>query len=137
MLKKLCIILFAAALLSSCATVVPDIEAVSPVNGVPGVAALAQHTNSDNHRRLDINELLDFLYAQDERPDPKHPGKRLPKKGPAVCVSSVDWQRNETAIAQLCVKGKCTYEQKKVLARMQAFRRKAMRYSAFDLSDLP
>jgi hypothetical protein len=123
MQRKLCLSLFVAGLfLNACATTVPDIEAVSPVAGISGVAALGQNTNSDTRRRLTVQEWLDFLYARGPVPDPKDPKKTLPAKGPAVCFSSHDYQKNETAIAQLCSKGKCTYEQQKALERIQSFR---------------
>ena len=97
--------------LVSCATVISDIEAVSPISGIPGVAALAQRTNTDVSRRLTMQEWLDFLYA-----DP------ATKKGPAICVSSEDWRLNETAIADLCLRGFCTYEQEQMVKRMNGFR---------------
>jgi len=114
-------LLGAALLLSACSTTVPDIEACSGVEGFPGVAALCQSSNTDKRRRLTAAQWLDFLYTQAPRPDLKNPGKTLPAKGPAVCVSSDDWRKNETAIAELCAKGHCTYEQKKALERMQNF----------------
>ena len=120
--RLLWLALFAVGLLvSACSTVIPAIEAVSPVSGYPGVAALGQNTNDDGHRRLTTAEWVDFLYARGEIPNPKDPTKKLPAKGPAVCVSSDDWRKNETAIAQFCENGKCTYEQKKALVRMQGF----------------
>jgi hypothetical protein len=115
----------AALLLSSCATTVPDIRACSGIEGVPGVSALCRYTNSDKKERLTLDEWLEFLYAQPERPDPKNPGKMLPAKGPAIAVSSDDYRRNDTAMAALCAKGKCTYEQKKALERMQALETEA------------
>ncbi len=90
MRSHLYFILSVAALSSSCATIVPDVELVTPVSGVPGVGAIAQQT-----------------------------------KGPAMCMSSIDYARNETAIAQLCIKGKCTYEQQEALDRMKKFREEA------------
>lgn len=115
--------LFAVGLLfNSCAYTIPNIEICSGVSGVPGVGALCQNTNTDDRRRLTVEEWLEFLYAKPERPDPKNPGKTLPEKGPAMCASSVDYAKNETAIAELCVKIKCTYEQKKALERMKNFK---------------
>ena len=123
MRKLLCTSLFIAALfLNGCAVSVPNLEAVSGVQNVPGVAALAQRTNTDARRRLTLDEWLDFLYAQPERPDPANHGGVLPAKGPAVCLSSVDWARNETALADLCARGSCSYEQVKALERMRTFR---------------
>ena len=121
-LKPLCVILLGEALLTSCAVNIPNIRAVAPVEGIPGIAAIAQETNTDKTTRLTIDEWLDFLYAQLERPDPKDPTNTLPEKGPAICMSSEDWAKNETAIAQLCVKGKCTYEQTLLLEKARKFR---------------
>lgn len=109
----------------------PNIEAVSPIQGVPGVAALAQFSNTDDHRRMNLTEFLDFLYARGELviDDPKNPGKKitLPAKGPAVCTWSEDWQKNEAAAAALCAKGKCTYEVERTLERMRLFREEVSR----------
>lgn len=126
---KLSTISFAAALsLSSCATTIPNIEAVSPIEipGLPQVAASGQFTNSDDQRLLNHDAWFDFLYAQPERPDPAHPGQTLPAKGPAVCVSSIDWAKNETAIAQLCIHGKCSYEQKQAVVRSLMFHNRTL-----------
>ena len=123
--KKLWKSLSVAALLSSCATTIPDVEVASGVQGYAavGVAALARNTNSDNKRRMDVQEWLDFLYAQPKRPDWRDkdclvdPQSKnctwLPEKGPAVCMSSEDYQRNDAAIAQICVNAPCSYELKK------------------------
>lgn len=136
-LKSLWLVISAAALCNSCSTVIPNIEAVSPTGGVAGVAALGQNTNNDGHRRLSLDEWFDFLYAQPERPDPKHPGGKLPAKGPAVCVSSPDWGRNETAIAQLCIHGKCTYEEQQAVARELRFRGRVLRENAHRMGGDP
>lgn len=103
----------AAALLSSCATTIPDIEVCVPTDAFPGVAALCQHTNSDRHRRLTPPELVDMIYARPAIPDPRNPGKMLPEKGPAMIVSSEDYAKNDAALAKLCVKAPCSYEVKK------------------------
>lgn len=121
MQKIVWLALLGAALLHSCATTIPDLEACAGVSEFAGVGALCQRTNTDAKRRLTVPEWLEFLYAAPERPDPKNPGKMLPAKGPAVCMPSDDYRRNETAIAQLCAKGQCSYEQKKALERMQNF----------------
>lgn len=113
------VLLSVAQLLSGCATVVPNILACSGVEGIPGIAALCRRTNTDEKQRISLETWLEFLYAQEARPDPKNPGKMLPPKGPAVCVSAYDYQRNDTAISQLCAKGKCTFEQKKAYERIK------------------
>lgn len=118
MLKKIWKSLFVAALLHSCAVKVPNIRVCAPVEGVPGVAALCRATNTDQKWRLNIDEWFDFLYAQGERPNPKKPGEKLPAKGPALAVSSEDWQLNETAIGQLCVDGKCNYDQQQLFNKV-------------------
>jgi hypothetical protein len=127
--SRLSALLFAAVLSSSCGTVIPNIEAVSPIEikELPNVAASGQWTNTDQQRLLDHDEWFDFLYAQPERPDPKNPGKSLPAKGPAVCVSSEHWAKNETAIAQLCIHGKCTYDQQQAAVRALRYRSRSLR----------
>lgn len=122
--------LLASALLSGCATLVPNVEPCSPTGDIAGVAALCQDTNDDAHRRMSLDAWFDFLYAQPERPDPAHPGETLPAKGPAVCLSSDDWRKNETAIAQLCIHGKCTYEQKLATVRELRYRGRVLRANA-------
>ena len=120
--KMLWLVLLGAALfLNACTVKIPDIKACSGVSDFPGVAALCQNSNSDVRERLTVTQWLDFLYARGEIPDPKNPGKMLAKKGPAVCISSEDYQLNDTALAQLCVKAHCTYEQKKALERVSNF----------------
>ena len=109
--------LFAAVLLlSGCATTVPDIEVCAGVTDIPGIAATCRNTNSDAKRRLTLDEWIDFLYAQPERPDPKNPGKKLPEKGPTIAISSDDYMKNDIALGKLCTKVPCKYEQKKEIA---------------------
>ena len=95
---------------------IPNIEAVAPVEEIAGVGALGQNMLSEDHRDLDPLAFIDFLYARDKVtiPDPKNPLKTitLPAKGPAICFSSLDFGRLKTALQQLCVKAKCSYEQK-------------------------
>lgn len=128
-LRKTWKLLFVAALLSSCTVKIPDNEVCSGTEGFAGVAALCRQTNSEGKRRLNLDQWLDFLYAREERPDPKNPGQKLPAKGPAICISSEDYRKNETAIAQLCVKVNCNYEIKKQIAeisgRVEALRKEA------------
>ncbi len=129
-LKRLFLISCAAALFHSCATTIPSIEACAPTGDGLEVAALCQDTNDDGHRRMNLNQWFDFIYAQPERPDPDHPGQMLPAKGPAIAVSSEDWAANEAAIAQLCIRGKCTYAQKRSVARELAFRHRILAANA-------
>ena len=56
---------------------------------------------------MTLDQWMDFLYAQPER---IIDGKALPAKGPAVCMSSEDYQVNDTALAQLCVHAPCSWE---------------------------
>ncbi len=126
--KKLCLLFSSVALFSSCTVIVPNIRPCAPVEGYPGVGALCTWTNTGDQERLTVDEFIDMLYAQPERPDPKDPNckvkppeapkkacRMLPAHGPSLILSSVDYQKNDTALAQLCVKAKCTYEQKKAL----------------------
>lgn len=113
-LKSLSASIFVAVLsLNGCGTVIPNIKAAAPVQGVPGVAAVWQNTNNDESGRFTLEEWLKFLYADHDT-----------GKGPAICVSNDDWRRNETAIAELCAKNQCTYEQAETLARLKEFRLK-------------
>lgn len=119
--------------LASCAVTIPNLEGCSGVNGFAGVGALCQNTLSDHHRDLTVEQWLDFLYA---RPDDESTKDVDEAKGPAVCFSSVDMQKQKTAMEQLCVKAKCTYEQKKVirelLGRMESLQTLATMRSTSD-----
>lgn len=116
-LKKLCTILFVAVLFSSCSTTIPNIEVCSPIEGVPNVSAICQNSNTDDSRELGLTDWFEFLYAQQER-------ENKPAKGPAVCMSSIDYQKNDAAIAALCQKGRCTYSQKKAIERIRGMVKK-------------
>jgi hypothetical protein len=118
--KKLLLLSFAAALFVSCAVKIPNVKPTVGTLEFPGVGAIETESNTGKQRRLTVAEWIDFLYAQPERPDPKNPGKMLPAKGPAVCVSSIDYQKNDTALAQLCVKAKCTYEVENEINRIRS-----------------
>ena len=84
----------------------------------PGVVALGSHTIFDKQEEKTIDEWIDFLLAQSERPDPKNPDATLPPKGPAICISSDDYTIQKTVLDQACAAAHCTYEQKKILEKI-------------------
>lgn len=70
---------------------------------------------------LTLDEYLDFLTPQDERPDPLDPTKTLPARAGAVCQSTFDWGRQKTALEQACrILGKrCPYELHQTIKTMR------------------
>lgn len=115
----------------------PNVKTASGTLGHPSVAAIATWSNSGVQERLSWDEWYDFLYAQPERPDPKDPDckidpnsskcSKLPEKGPAVCMSSEDYRKNDTAMADLCLKGKCTYEQNRAATNIRKMEKAAVK----------
>lgn len=56
----------------------------------------------DKNRVMTVQEFYEFLLPNE-------------KKGPALCLSSIDFAKNKTAIEQLCaqLKDRCTIEMKR------------------------
>jgi len=61
---------------------------------------------------MNLDEFIDFLEPQEERPDPKNPGKTLPARGAALCQSASDWNKMKTDLETACkmLGNRCTYE---------------------------
>ncbi len=124
MLKPTLLLLFALTVLESgCIMghiVVPNTEACS-VAGVFSAGGFCAETISGKTRDLTMNEYLDFLEAQPERPDPFNEGKTLPARAGAICQSTSDWNEQKTALEVACrILGKnCTYELEQTIKNMQ------------------
>lgn len=73
---------------------------------------------------LDFSAMVEFLEPQPERPDPNHPGQRLPARAGAVCEPDDDFTDLKTALEQACVelKDRCTTQIKTALAKTGAAR---------------
>ncbi len=71
---------------------------------------------------LNFSQMIDFLEAQPERPDPDHPGKTLPARAGAICEPDDDFTDLKTALEQACVelKDRCAPQIKTVLAKASA-----------------
>jgi len=80
------------------------------------------HTLAAQTRELDIDEFIQFLEPQPERPDPDHPGQMLPARGGAMCQSADDWGKQKTALEQACKElgDRCTYEIRTMIRMIEA-----------------
>lgn len=82
---------------------VPNTEFCA-VAGVISAGADCGQTLSPATREMTLDEFIDFLEPQPERPNPDRPGEMLPEKGAAICQSAKDYNRNQTALEIACVK---------------------------------
>lgn len=80
------------------------------------------HTLTPQTREMNLDQFIQFLEPQPERPDPDHPGQTLPARGGAMCQSSSDWGAQKTALEKACKElgSRCTYEIKKMIADIEA-----------------
>jgi tetrahydromethanopterin S-methyltransferase subunit G len=87
------------------------------VAGVMAAGADCAYTLTDKTESMTLDELIDFLEPQPERPDPKNPGKMLPARGPAIIQSSDDWNHMKTALEQACaaLEDRCSYETQQMI----------------------
>lgn len=71
---------------------------------------------------LTFPQMIDFLEPQAERPDPNHPGQKLPARAGAVCEPDLDFTDLKTALEQACteLKDRCTTAIKDALAKASA-----------------
>lgn len=83
--------------------------------------AICAETLTGTTSDLTLDEYLDFLQPQPERPDPDHPGQNLPARSGALCQSSADWSLTKSDLEQACraLGPRCSYAVKAALARMQ------------------
>lgn len=99
---------------------VPITEACT-VSGMLAAGAFCKETRiNGNSRDLTLDQFLDFLEPQLERPDPEHPGAVLPARAGAICQSATHWNLQKTALEQACrVLGRdCTYEMQQTIKAM-------------------
>jgi hypothetical protein len=91
---------------------------VCAVAGVMRAGADCAWTLSDRTEEMTLDEFIDFLEPQPERPDPVDPRKTLPARGGAICQSAEDWNSLKTSLDQACrlLGESCTYEMKKVFS---------------------
>lgn len=125
MLKKILLSSFILMALSACDNVeVPD-TTVCFVKGAMIAGAGCETTISNQSSDMTLEQFIDFLEPQPERPDPEHPGALLPARAGALCQSTDDWNANKTALEQACriLGRRCTYEIKKTIETMQAIGR--------------
>ncbi len=106
-----------AALTSGCvSTTIPNIVGCH-VAGVLDAGANCAENNTGRTRQIDLNQFLTFLEAQDERPDPDHPGKKLPPRAGAVCISAAHYAKIKTAEDKACriAGAKCNFDKTEVI----------------------
>lgn len=70
---------------------------------------------------LDASHMIEFLEPQAERPDPDHPGKTLPARAGATCMSEEDRVKEKTAMQEACreLGSRCSYEFQQAIARLK------------------
>jgi hypothetical protein len=118
-MQRLLFLVSSALAVSACVTV-PNTKVCS-VAGVISAGGICAETLTSRTSDLTMDEFLDFLEAQPERPDPKDPSKKLPAHGAAVCQSSEDWNKQKTALEQACreLGKRCSYEIRRALAAIE------------------
>lgn len=79
-------------------------------------------TLSSQTSEMDFEQMIEFLEPQPERPDPDHPGKKLPARAGAFCESSDDQLAEKIALEQACslLKNACSPEIKSAIATAAA-----------------
>ena len=114
--------LCSTALLASCVHVqVPNVRKCS-VRGLIRLGANCAETNTGKTSELTYEELVDYIQALPERPDPANPGQMLPKKGAAIITSSLDAGAEKTAMEEACraLGSKCSYELQQSIKTLNA-----------------
>ncbi len=91
----------------------PDTK-VCTVAGIIGAGLDCATTNTGKISSMDFYQMVDFLEPQKERPDPDHPGQKLPARAGAIIISDEDYTAKKEAFEQACVelKNRCTPQMK-------------------------
>ncbi len=116
-IKMLFLNLFAGLILTSCGSVKLPNTRVCAVSGKLSAGADCVYTGEETKEEMTFTEFMDFLEAQDAKPNPKDPSKMIPPHGAALCQSSEDYTKQKTALEQACrlLGNRCTPEIKKTL----------------------
>lgn len=88
---------------------IPNTE-VCAVSGRLAMGANCANTLTDQTRQLNLGEFIDFL-------EPRVSPTGDVVKGPALCMSTVDFEKLKTAIEQACqlLEQRCTYEMQEAI----------------------
>lgn len=115
------LVTFASMALSACVSV-PNTRTCTAAGSV-AQGAICAETLTGRTSEMDLDEFLDFLEPQEERPDPARPGQRLPARAGALCQSSEDWNKMKTALEQACreLGRRCSYEVEQQLKRLTIY----------------
>lgn len=107
-------------LLSACATVKVKDTTECVIAGVFQAGMDCATTNSSQISEMDFEEMILWLEAQPERPDPLNAGKTLPSRAGAVCRSDEDFTAQKIALESACalLKNRCIPEVKAVIENM-------------------
>lgn len=111
--------LFALIALVNCSHTkvkVPNTKVCS-VAGVFSAGADCAYTLSPVTEEMNMDEFLDFLEPQLERPDPNNPSVILPERSGALCQSADDYNKQKTALEIACSKlgSHCDEEMKRTI----------------------
>lgn len=113
-LSTIWLYIIAAFILHSCQTLpVKDITVWSFIGegadpSRPTIAALGSHSNFVKHEYMTLDEWVNFLAASEKE-----------KRGPAICISAADFNKQKTVVDQACKKVNCSYEQQKAIENLE------------------
>ncbi len=87
------------------------------------VCGSCAETQTSNVRSMTFPQLLDFIEAQPERPDPDHPGQNLPQHGAAIMISAENYTKLKTDLEEACrqLGTFCSPEIKQLIVAMQKY----------------
>lgn len=114
---RLLILLAFAISLSGCKIEIEDTKECA-VAGVLSAGMNCAWRISGETSEMTLDQTIEFLEPQPERPDPANPKKMLPARAGAICRSAEDARKQQTALKQACRKlGKaCTLEMRELIA---------------------
>lgn len=106
---------------------------ICSVAGVLSAGMDCSYTLSDHQEEMDLVTSVEFLSPQPKREDPTNPGKWLPARAGAICMSAEDWNKDATTLEQAC-KGKCG---KDVEQDLDEISRRLRKIQALSISKIP
>jgi hypothetical protein len=126
-MRKLLLLSLFSIISSGCVHItVPETEACT-VAGDQTAGAFCAKSISGSTRNMNLDEWIEFITPQLERPDPEHAGQVLPARGGAVCQSELDYGRIKTTLEQACreLGNDCSYELKATIKTMEKIQARA------------
>ena len=95
------------------------------VAGTLLAGGICAHTLTSQTEDLSMDDFLNFLEAEPEKPDPNDASKTIPAHAAAICMSAEDWNTMKTELELACrqMGSHCSYATKLLIQKLRVPKR--------------